>query len=532
MADTDTRSVADRMRAMGNMRLFFGPRSVIERMRDELGLGQFYELYRVAAALALADRAHQEPLPSDPSGDKQEVRLDKVDQSDDDFVFYRLFCRLAGAQVDPEDYRTNLKATIDEGLQYMYYVLGVGRGEYREKDYRLIVRVLSEVEAGDFSSGRQDTAPADEVLVRLGTVKGEPKTIALNNRHLVPALNMAITGTSGSGKTYFAVNLISQVLENSPITRCVILDPKGDIAEKYGERLLQHEFDFYRLSLDTPTDRNVRQSLPLNPFEIGQGRNAVALRLLAVFREAVFHNNPVQEATFRTAVNDLLTMEEPSSLTVEDLAQAYRVVKGDRPDTVSNFLETLVNNRVFSSPGMTPREFFQRNVVISYAPDLDPMVQGLVTNLLVTLFRDAHQDLSEGPTTSDFRRLNRLLFLDEAHNLTDMKSSGLKRLLREGRSFGLGLMMASQHVNHFGQLVKGVDLREEVPLWFVLKQTINAKTQRLLASMFGMTSTADQKHLENLVGRLTGAADGEYAAITNVDDLHLQGELLQLNDQS
>lgn len=532
MADADTRSVADRMRAVGNMRLFFGPRSVVERMRNELGLNQFYELYRLAAALALADRTHQEPLPADPSGDKQEVRLDKVDQSEDEYVFYRLFCRLAGAQIEPDDYRTKLKAAVDEGLQYMYYVLGVGRGDFREKDYRLILRVLGEVEAGDFSTGRGDAVPAEEVLVRLGTVDGEPMTIPLNNRHLVPALNMAITGTSGSGKTYFAVNLISQVLENSPITRCVILDPKGDIAEKYGDRLRQHDFDFYRLALDTPRDRSVQQSLPLNPFEIGQGRNAVAQRLLAVFREAVFHNNPVQEATFRIAVNDLLAVDEPSSLTLEDLAQAYRVVKGDRPDTVSNFLETLVNNRVFSSPGMTPRDFFGRNLVISYAPDIDPKVQGLVTNLLVTLFRDAHQELSEGPTSSDFRRLNRLLFLDEAHNLTDMKSSGLKRLLREGRSFGLGLIMASQHVNHFGQLVKGVDLREEVPLWFILKQTINAKTQRLLASMFGMTANADQKRLEDLVGRLTGASEGEYAAITNVDDLHLRGQLLQLDDQS
>ena len=210
------------------------------------------------------------------------------------------------------------------------------------------------------------------------------------------------------------------------------------------------------------------------------------------------------------------------------MLEEYSAQQDGKDDKVSNFLQSLVNNRVFSGEAEPPEKFYSKNIVVSYAPDLSPDIQSLVTNLLVTLFRDAHQNFTEGPPENVYRNLNRILFIDEAHNLSNMKSSGLKRLLREGRSFGLGLILASQHINHFGTLIKGTDLREEIPIWFVLNQTINNKTLTMMESIFAIGSTQAKRNLELLVAKLQNENDGEYLAITNLDDLHLQSFPLKL----
>ncbi len=527
--NTEVKSFSGMMRSVANDRLFFSPRHIIDEMRSELGLQYFWELYRLASALDIMGRGDERRLPIHGGDDKQEITVNKVDRNDDDYLLYRLFCRLEGRKLSAEAYREMLRTSVERGLAYLYYNVGIGQGEYAEKDYRLIQKLLSEVkETSEKSYPVTPAQPAESIVLSLGRIGDTVQRVAINDRSLVPALNMAITGTSGSGKTYFAVNLMSQILSASEETRCVIIDPKGDIAEKYGSVLTKHGFTFYRLSLGREGGAGgVRNSLPISPFMFGQEKVEIVERLLAVFNEAIFQNNPVQQAKFRRAVHALLEENEPQHVTVEDLAEAYLNQQEGKDDKVSNFLLSLVNNRVFSGEAEAPLNFFSDNLVISYAPDLNPDIQGLVTNLTVTLFRDAHQGFSEGKPEETYRHLNRLLFIDEAHNLSNMKSSGLKRLLREGRSFGLGLMLASQHVNHFNNLIKGADLREEVPIWFVLRQIINTQTQRTLESMLTISSNEDKRKFEKLVGRLQNDQES-YLAITNLGNLHLRELPLKL----
>lgn len=475
-------------------------------------------------------RSDESPLPGDRFEDKQEIRIGLLDRSEDDYLFFRLFCRLSGRRLGAEEYKEKLKASVDRGLSYLYHQVGVGREEFAEKDYRLLQKVLGEVRqtAGEHHRTLKQ-ASAEAITFTLGHVNNEVKEITLNDRSLVPALNIAITGASGSGKTFFAVNLMSKVLSASGETRCIILDPKGDIAEKYSSVLKTHDFIFYRLSLGQgKRSGDVKSSLPINPFMFGQEKVAITERLLAVFSEAIFQGNPVQQGKFRRAISTLLDTKPAASLTVEDLLEEYSAQQDGKDDKVSNFLQSLVNNRVFSGESESPEKFYSKNIVVSYAPDLSADIQGLVTNLLVTLFRDAHQNFTEGPIENRYRSINRLLFIDEAHNLSNMKSSGLKRLLREGRSFGLGLILASQHINHFGTLIKGTDLREEIPIWFVLKQIINSKTMTMLESIFTVSSAQHKRNLESLVAKLQDAKDGEYLAVSNLDGLHLQSAPLRL----
>lgn len=522
--------LAERLRSYADVRISLGPKPVIERMRNELGAGSYYALYRLAAALALSDHGRREPLPGARDSERQEVRIGLVDRGEDGNIFYRLFCRLEGRVLEAEEYRERLKDTIEQGLAFIYFDLGIGRDDYEEKDYRVIEKVLRQVGDSVFGRAEGPTVEADAIEVSIGHLSDVEQVVVVNDRSIVPAFNMAITGASGSGKTYFALRLLKQVLIGSRSSRATIIDPKGDITDKYGTTLEELGFRFYRLSVDSNLPKGFRRSLPINPFLMGASKNAVTERLLAVFREAVFQNNPVQQASFREAVHDVLAGEEPEGLTIERLRDAYGVVRGGRPDKVSNFLDSLVSNRVFAAPGKEPRGFFEDNVVVSYAPDLGADIQALVTNLLVTLFRDAHQHLSEGRAGSRFRNLHRIMFIDEAHTLSDMRSSGLKRLLREGRSFGLGLMLASQHVNHFADLVRGVDLREEVPIWFVLRQTLQTKDIRLLSSMFGASTPSDESRLNSLVNKLNSPSGGAFLAITNLGDLHRQGEPLSLQE--
>lgn len=523
-------SVESILRAADQLRIRIGPKELIDRMTDQLGLSNYFELYRIAAALSFAGRHCDDALPDYGAGEKQEIRLGLLDRSDDDYIFYRLFCAAAGKRLSAEEFRDVFRNHIEDGLRYLFFKLDIGQAANPDKDYRLVLKVLGELQAGP--GNRTPTSmpltAAAAIPITIGWVENQPVTVELNNRTEIPALNMAITGTSGSGKTYFAVQLMTKILDASRLTRGAIIDPKGDITDKYGAILRDLDFRFYRLALsDRDVDKGATRGLPINPFLLGDDTNTIVERLLAVFSEAVFQNNPVQQAIFRTAVNEVLASHGAREATIAHLADAYLAKKNDKPDKVSNFLTSLVANQIFTDGGK-PSDFFGQNVVISYAPDLSKDIQSLVTNLLVTLFRDSHQQLSEGDPDNVYRHINRVLFIDEAHNLSNMKSTGLKRLLREGRSFGLGLILASQHVNHFESLVRGVDLREEIPMWFVLKQTITDATMRMLESMFGVTQEQDRRALRRQLATLASATAGNYYSVTNLQDLHRSPKLMSL----
>ena len=308
-------NVTEMMRSIEDSRLFFS-HQVVNQMRLELGLQSFWELYRLAIALNVMGRSDENPLPKD-SEDKQEIRIGLLDRHEDEYLFFRLFCRLSNRKLEAEEYKEKLKTSVDRGLSYLYHQMGIGREEFAEKDYRLLQKVLREVKqtAGEHQTLHQ--ASAEAITFTLGQVNNKAQVITLNDRSLVPALNVAITGASGSGKTFFAVNLMSKVLSASKETRCIILDPKGDIAEKYGGKLKDHNFTFYRISLDQGKSSNdTKTSLPINPFMFGREKVAVTERLLAVFSEAIFQNNPVQQGKFRRAVSTLLDTKSAYSLTI------------------------------------------------------------------------------------------------------------------------------------------------------------------------------------------------------------------------
>ena len=61
---------------------------------------------------------------------------------------------------------------------------------------------------------------------------------------------------------------------------------------------------------------------------------------------------------------------------------------------------------------------------------------------------------------------NRLL-VDEANNIMQYEFDVLKKLLLQGREFGIGVMLASQYLSHFK--TANEDYREPLPTWFVHK---------------------------------------------------------------
>jgi DNA phosphorothioation-dependent restriction protein DptH len=107
-------------------------------------------------------------------------------------------------------------------------------------------------------------------------------------------------------------------------------------------------------------------------------------------------------------------------------------------------------------------------------------------------------------------RMSAFVVLDEAHRLSFDAGSPVERLLREGRKFGIGAMLASQQPSDFGPLAFA---NTATKLIFQVDDDKGYVSRQLARK----TSTHSQRQIEELITRLPrGVA---YAVLGNVGRL-------------
>ncbi|MFG1431015.1 DUF87 domain-containing protein [Xanthobacter sp. V2C-8] len=252
--------------------------------------------------------------------------------------------------------------------------------------------------------------------------------------------SVLVTGDAGSGKTQTIRVLIDAACRND--LAVTIFDFKADYCEP----------DFAGpLGLKVVDVR--AQGLPFNPLEPPPRGASGAQPIEHAYEIAgilarVFRLGAVQEARLRDAICAAYrecgvdpqewvqpdTIAWPSFNRVVDLlAEA-----GDNAALVSR-LGALKDFRLFGTGGPSPNraaEFFQGRVCLKLSTLPGDDIKTAIAEILIV---QLHGHLLRGAQP---RRLTRLLVFDEAHRVKD--SRRLEQLAREGRAFGVGIVIGTQ----------------------------------------------------------------------------------------
>ena len=303
-------------------------------------------------------------------------------------------------------------------------------------------------------------------------------------------LNVGVVGDLGTGKTQFLKSLIYQVsagtaANNGVRPRFLIFDYKKDYSNE----------DFVKA---TQAHVQSPSNLPLNLFDISgaAGDRNAWLRRFQFFSDVldkIYSGiGPVQRSNLKKAVKAAYDAcgaagRQP---TIYDVHGQYEIILDGKVDSIFSILDDLVDMELFAREPTDSGAFskFFNGVVIIQLSELgqDDRTKNMLVAIMLNMFYEHMLTIPKRPfrgTDPQLRVIDSFLLVDEADNILQYEFDVLRKILLQGREFGVGVILASQFLRHFK--AGGTDYREPLLTWFVHKVP-NVTSQELGA--LGLTA--------------------------------------------
>lgn len=270
-------------------------------------------------------------------------------------------------------------------------------------------------------------------------------------------LNVGIVGDLGTGKTQLIQAFIHQLRLNpshnrGSAPRILIFDykkdySKPDFVKATGARVVQ-PFEIPLSLFDT------RDSA--NPDRAWLDRSKFFIDVLDKIFPGI---GPVQRQKIKEAVKSAYASTKTSELgfpTLNDVFSAYAETAGDRVDSPFAIMSDLVDGAYFTSDvsKVQPFSSFLDGVVVVdlAAVGQDDRTKNMLVAIFLNLFYEHMLTIPKKPfigSDPQLRHVDAMLLVDEADNIMKYEFDVLKKILLQGREFGVGVMLASQYLSHF-----------------------------------------------------------------------------------
>ena len=290
----------------------------------------------------------------------------------------------------------------------------------------------------------------------------EPLIWSPNDTSRLFHCNTGIIGTMGTGKTQFTKSLITQLVRQSPNNfdgirpGLLIFDYKGDYNEEKtdfvqatGATVLKP----YRLPFNPFTLKGLKRKpqLPVHTantfvdtltrvYQLGAIQRNSLLRCISDAYEACGINS--QEITWH--------LPAPSFEAVYNRYMADDSIR--KNDSLYSAMYNLHQFQIFEHERHLTRSLYDlvEGVVVFDLSGYDTLIQNLIVS--ITLEQFYAQMLSSGSSRmqGQYRQMRKFILVDEADNFMSEGFPVLRKILKEGREFGVGTILSTQFLRHFG----------------------------------------------------------------------------------
>lgn len=318
--------------------------------------------------------------------------------------------------------------------------------------------------------------------------------------------NTGIIGTMGTGKTQFTKSLIAQMMQNThnnvdgtPIG-ILIFDYKGDyIKEDFTE----------------PTGAKVLEPyhLPYNPLALFGDRALLPVHTTNLFKTTLakaFGLGPVQQSNLNRIIleayerrgiskSDRSTWNRPVP-TINDIWDVYSNEEKVAYDSLYAALEKLMTFEIFEpNPEKTMSLYDLINgITVINLSGYDADIQNLIVAITLDIFYTQMHVKGSSKHQGDFRQITKMVLVDEADNFMSQDFESLKKILKEGREFGVGTILSTQQLTHFK--TSEDNYANYIQTWIV-HQVSNIKAQDV-TSIFNISNKTEAEGLMEQIRKL------------------------------
>lgn len=295
-----------------------------------------------------------------------------------------------------------------------------------------------------------------------------PSNTALNQ------LNVGIVGDLGTGKTQLIQALVRQLTTSPDMNR----------GKRPNILIFDYKKDYSKENFVKATGARVISpyNIPLNLFDVrdsvdkSRAQRARSKFFIDVLDKIYSGIGPVQRQRIKSAVKSAYESKgngEGDSPTINDVFEAYKEDSG-KPDIPYNIMDDLVDDGYFveDNSAVIPFSEFLDGVVVIDLSEIgqDDRAKNMLVVIFLNLFYEhmlrieKKEFLGENPK---LRFIDTMLLVDEADNIMKYEFDVLKKILLQGREFGVGVLLASQYLSHFK--TSHENYLEPLLSWFVHK---------------------------------------------------------------
>ena len=358
---------------------------------------------------------------------------------------------------------------------------------------------------------KMNKTPKEGIKVLFGQDINHQKDIIWepNNTDKVMHTNTGIIGTMGTGKTQFTKSLIYQMasnvdqnLGNEPMG-ILIFDYKGDyIKDDFVNATNAKVFDPFHLpynplALDATT--NSKPMLPLHTANDIKETISSAFSLGNVQKQKL--RDVIIEAYEAKGIykNKRDTWNKPPP-TIGDVCNIYMMDENITQDSLYAAISNLQDFEIFEPDTAKTKSLYTLldGVTVINLSGYDESIQNLIVAITLDAFYTQMQVNGHSNIEGAMRQLKKMILVDEADNFLSKNFNSIKKILKEGREFGVGTVLSTQFLNHFSTSEN--DYSNYILTWVIHR--VNEIKAKEVDSLFSLKSSRQRDELIKLIKNL------------------------------
>ncbi len=329
-----------------------------------------------------------------------------------------------------------------------------------------------------------------------------------NNTNKIMHPNTGIIGTMGTGKTQFTKSIITQLyrsFENNNESKfgILIFDYKGDYIKKdFVDAVNAKIFTAYHLPFNPLALFKGKNPKPLLPLHTG---NTIKETISKSFKLGAIQENTLNDIIIEAYQNNgidknIFSSWNNDSPTLNDAYNLYKSKSDFKKDSLYSALKKICEFEIFTPHSKQTLSLYDLidGVVVIDLSQYEQDIQNLIVALTLDIFYSQMQTKGHSNIDKHLREITKIILVDEADNFLSQNFNSIKKILKEGREFGVGTILSTQFLNHFS--TNENEYSDYIETWIVHK--VAKMTGKEARNIFGANNKGEEDEYINKITEL------------------------------
>ncbi|MGE7939884.1 DNA phosphorothioation-dependent restriction protein DptH [Bacillus paramycoides] len=337
--------------------------------------------------------------------------------------------------------------------------------------------------------------------------------------------NTGIIGTMGTGKTQFTKSLITQLHNNSSQNvngtqiDILIFDYKGDyIKDDFVRATNAKIYNLFHLPYNPLALYKGSTTKPMLPLHTA---NSIKETVATAFALGVKQKGLLRDLIMEAYESKGISKGRPDTWdvpapTISDVYEIFLKREDAKEDSLSVALKDLAEFEIFMPDSKNTQALYDLidGVTVIDLSGYDTGIQNLVVGITLDTFYSQMQTKGHSCIDGDFREITKMILVDEADNFLSKDFEALKKILKEGREFGVGTILSTQFLSHFATTDN--DYSQYLLTWIV--HCVTDLKRREVQAIFNTESKEEEDSIMNRIRKL----DKHQSLVTSVSNNKLE----------